>query len=126
MDVDTDQDGIVTIQDLVQEIHKQKQIFPMPIFNFFINVLRETKIPEYNLDHSFEKHRRTSIKSSALNRLSLLKLNSVIQIFNRCPMFTHGSTNNSNNFKNSVCLPGFIVSNEDTESLDEGIFNKIQ
>ena len=88
MDADTDNDGFVTIKDLVSEIHEQKILFPMPVLNFFINVMRQSKIHNYNLDHSFEKHKRTSIRSSAGTTLSFQKLNSVLQIFNRCPMYT--------------------------------------
>ena len=45
----------------------------MPIFNFFINVLRENKIENYNLEHSFEKQNRKCIRSSGQETLSLSK-----------------------------------------------------
>lgn len=92
----------------------------MPVFNFLTSTIRVNKVR--NLQQT------TGQRVSKEELLSLAKLHSVMEVFNRCPMLTKGSSNNSNHFKNTVQLPGFVVS-EETDYLPESekqIYNKLQ
>lgn len=51
-----------------------------------------------------------------------------MELFNRCPMQTKGSSNNSNNFKNIVQIPGFIMREDeiDKSKIDKQLYFKLQ
>lgn len=78
----------------------------MPIFNFFLNAL---SLKSFNQD-SVKVNKTKAVPNDKNELLSLSKLNQIVQIFNKCSIMTGRSTNNSNNFKESISLPGFVVS----------------
>jgi len=94
MDCDNNQDGLVTIKEFISEIQSSNLLVPRPTLNFFINSMK------------------TSNDLTSATELSLVKLNSIITIFNRCPMQTQGSRNDSLKFKKSIEMPGFQVVNQ--------------
>ena len=73
---------------------------PMHIFNFFINTLKESK-SNYKTDIT------ENVEFDPEATLSFKKLQSLQQIYNRCPVSTKGYTNNSNNFRNACVMAGF-------------------
>lgn len=104
MDADVKNCGFVSIGDMVDHLIEAKQILPMPVFNFLTSAIRVNKVQ--NLQQT------STQRASTGELLSLAKLHSVVEVFNRCPMLTQGSSNNSNNFKNIVQLPGFVVTDD--------------
>lgn len=70
---------------------------PLQIFNFFMNTLREKEPGFDTITQGFDLNADLSFK----------KLQSLIQIYNRCPVSTKGFTNNSNQFWNAVAMQGY-------------------
>jgi len=62
----------------------------MPVLNFFLNTIQI---------------------SPNSNELSFAKLKSITATFYAAPMFTKGSTNNSNKFKEAIEWTGFKINN---------------
>lgn len=96
---DRHRQGRIKAKDLVKRFAKIRQQYPMRIFNFLINTLAE-KDP----DMDFKASAEVNFDPEAI--LSFEKLQSLFQIYNRCPASTKGYTNNSSNFRTLVTMPG--------------------
>lgn len=96
---DRQRQGRIKAKDLVKRFVKIRQQYPMRIFNFLINTLTE-KDP--NMD--FRSSADVNFDPEAI--LSFEKLQSLFQIYNRCPASTKGYTNNSTNFRTLITMPG--------------------
>lgn len=63
--------------------------------NFFLNILNEKDLNEDTTDVAQFLTQLTAPKIRADDKLSINKLQSFQQIYNRCPMFTAQENNNS-------------------------------
>ena len=91
--------GLIQVKDLIEAYSEINLQLPLQIFNFFINTLREKQPGEYSNPNPQE------IDLDAF--LSFKKLQSLVQIYYRCPVSTKGYTNNSNNFWNAITMKGY-------------------
>lgn len=98
---DKDRSGLITIRSLVKRFNKINLQLPQNVFNFFINTLMEKQPNQYLNPASMEN------KFDPDHLLSFKKMQSMIQIYNRCPVSTKGYTNNSNNIRNIITMPGY-------------------
>jgi hypothetical protein len=91
--------GKIKAKDLVKRFAKIKINFPQRIFNFLINTLIDQKPTE-----SYMLSDECIFDPEAI--LSFEKLQSLIMIYNRCPVSTKGYTNNSNKIRKMLVMPG--------------------
>lgn len=101
MESELDDQGNTTVGQLLEQMRDLKIRFPKVIINFFLNILSQKDQFEVSSDAEFIK----SIKVSQIkptDKLSFNKLQSFHQIFNRCPMYTAQTSNNSQNFKDAI------------------------
>lgn len=102
MDSTLDESGNTTTGELLKKLKALNIRFPKFILNFFLNILKENDVYDPNLnERDFVKKMRLA-NLHANDRLSIHKLQSFHHIFNRCPMFTAQTNNNSQNFKNAL------------------------
>ena len=114
MACDEDQDGVITRQDLITQIYDRKLVFPHHVLNFFLNTLASDQ--SENKDSYLEKLEcMLKFDGSLSKELNFSQLQSILQIYYRCPMYTQENTNSSYNFKKIICMQGY----EDVDSGDE-------
>lgn len=100
---DKHRQGRIKAKDLVKRFVKIRQQYPMRIFNFLINTLTEKS---QGSDQGVELKESAEVNFDPEAILSFEKLQSLFQIYNRCPASTKGYTNNSNNFRSLITMPG--------------------
>ena len=101
MDSDLDHDGNTTVTQLLKQMRMLNIRFPKVIVNFFLNILNVSDLQDADCEHEFvKKMKLANIRPS--DKLSFSKLQSFHHIFNRCPMSTAQTNNNSQNFKDAI------------------------
>lgn len=94
MDSDLDANGDSTTGSLLRKLKAMNIRFPRIILNFFLNILNEKDVFDQMDQVNFVRQMKVS-KINAGDKLSIHKLQSFHHIFNRCPMFTAQTNNNS-------------------------------
>lgn len=96
---DREQTGFTTVKKLVKRLHAFNILLDKTVLNFLLVSLYEKKNSDDKIN--FEQE----IDANAL--LSFAKLQSLIQIYYRCPVTPKGYTNNSNNMRQLITMPGY-------------------